>query len=63
MNIQGNINKLLLAIKMKGEEISIRTSTYYSQNTKKYITKIVVYAKTEYVTKKRSNKRKMGRNR
>jgi LytS/YehU family sensor histidine kinase len=43
MNVQKNINKLLLALKMAGHEYFINTQQFKSNNTGKTITKYIIY--------------------
>lgn len=45
MNIQGNINKLIIAIKQKGKEVKIETKMFYYEEAKKYLTKIILLKK------------------
>lgn len=53
MNIQKNINKLLIAIRLKGIDIKIDTFEYYSEKLEKYCKKYVIYIKQW--TKNRKN--------
>lgn len=43
MNIQSNINKLLVGIKLKGKNVKLDTKLYYSDRAGKYITKHIFY--------------------
>lgn len=43
MNIQQNINKLLIGIKLKGKNVKLDTKSYYSDKAGKYITKYIFY--------------------
>lgn len=47
MNVQGNINKILIAIRMKGVDIKIDRIEFYSEKTKTYCTKYSVYVKED----------------
>lgn len=54
MNIQGNIRKIIVAIKQKGKEIKIDTRMFYLEEANKYITKIIF-------SEKRIEKNKKGK--
>lgn len=43
MNIQGNINKLLIGIRLKGKNVKLESKTYYSEKASNYITKHIFY--------------------
>lgn len=43
MNVQNKIDKLLLALKMKGYEFFIDQSQFYSENLNKRCTKYIVH--------------------
>ena len=43
MNIQKNINKVLLALKMNGHEYFINTQQFKSNKTDKIVTKYIIY--------------------
>lgn len=47
MNVQGNINKILIAIRIKGVDIKIDRIEFYSEKTKTYCTKYSVYVKED----------------
>lgn len=58
MRIQENINKLMIAISLKGKKIKIVTRTYYSDFSEKYITRYVLYEKVKYKDKYKRKKEK-----
>lgn len=41
-NIQSKINKLILALKIKGRIVGINTKQFYAQDSKKMITKYII---------------------
>lgn len=43
MNIQKNINKVLLALKLQGHEYFINTQQFKSKKTDKIVTKYIIY--------------------
>jgi predicted double-glycine peptidase len=43
MNVQGKINKLLLALRMKGRIIKKDTQQWYAEDSGKVITKYILY--------------------
>lgn len=43
MNVQSKINKLILALKIKGRIIKINTNQWYAEDSGKTITKYIVY--------------------
>lgn len=45
MNINQNINKLLYALKQKGQTYRINSFQFYSEKNDKYSTKYVIYKK------------------
>jgi capsular polysaccharide biosynthesis protein len=42
-NVQSKINKLIMALKVKGRVIKINTSQFYIEDKDKVITKYIVY--------------------
>lgn len=43
MNVQKNINKLLIALKMRGHEYFINTQQFKSNKTGETVTKYIIY--------------------